>query len=339
VNALSIGQWQQIPNTSISSVEPSPIPLGTNRDSKVIAWTSFVVDTRTSKVYSVANGGHNNYAGNEVDVLDLERDQPVWSQILPPTPNSQITNGQSYYADGRPTSRHTYYGVTLDEFNDRIMLFSGAIWCDTGCGHAAISSYNIGINAYSPSTTHGSVSSQFGGSSGTFAANPLTGDVYALADSSTGKWTRSSNTFANLSPIGTPPHGGFYSMSAFDTSRGRILFLGGSSSNRHTYTLSSNTFAQVTLTGPNANVSSADQGALVYVPAIDSYLLRIRDAGGTVYQVNAATFEATTFPTTGGASIPLTENGPFNKFLYVPRLRGAVYVPVYDGGVWFLRVH
>src|SRR4029079_191699 len=59
VNALGVGQWTQIPNTHMSSVEPSPVPAGnTGPNSKVIAWTSFVIDPRDSTVYSPANGGH-----------------------------------------------------------------------------------------------------------------------------------------------------------------------------------------------------------------------------------------------------------------------------------------
>jgi hypothetical protein len=78
---------------------------------------------------------------------------------------------------------------------------------------------------------------------------------------------------------------------------------------------------------------------MVYVAAIDSYLIRLANAGGAVYQMKAANFAVTTFPTTGGASVPSTLNGPFNKFLYVPRLGGCIYVPDYLGNAWFLRVH
>jgi len=128
VNNLQPGQWYEIPNTSLSSVDPSPIPPGVEGPAaKVIDWTSFVVDTRTSKVYSVANGGHQGYGGNEVDALDLERSQPLWSQVLAPTPAAQVLNCQAFYADNTPTSRHTYYGVTFNEFDDRFMLFSGAL--------------------------------------------------------------------------------------------------------------------------------------------------------------------------------------------------------------------
>src|SRR5262249_43275709 len=73
VSALPTGQWFEIPGTAMSSVEPNPAPPGgSGPASKVIAWTGFVVDIRDSKVYSVANGGHNDYSGNEVDALDLE---------------------------------------------------------------------------------------------------------------------------------------------------------------------------------------------------------------------------------------------------------------------------
>ena len=325
----------------MSSVAPTPRPNGnTGPQSKVIAWTSFVVDTRTSKVYSVANGGHQDYSGNEVDVLDLERDQPAWTQVLPPTPSAQLSNCQSYYRDDAPASRHTYYGVTLDEIGDRIMLFGGGSWCNVGGFHTAISSYNIGANTWSPPGTHGSIPSGFAGVVA-YARDPSTGDVYASYEFNFSRWNRSAsgNTFIKLNPTGTVPAGNG-AMSAMDTTRGRILILGGSASSRHVYTLSSNSFATITLGGSSAtNLSAANAGAMAYVAAIDRYLVRFGGPGGTVYQIDPSTFEATTFATTNGESIPETTNGPYNKFLYVPRLRGSVYVPSYSGNAWFLRVH
>ncbi len=339
VSALSPGEWHQIPNTSMSGIEPSPRPPGnTGPASKVIAWTSFVVDTRTSKVYSLANGGHYDYAGNEVDELDLERPQPVWAARLGPTPNAQITGCGSYYADDRPTSRHSYYGVTLNEFEDRIMLFGGGIWCANGTTHTAISSYNISANTWSPSTAHDHIPVIFAGVPA-YSRDPFTGNVYVSRNFAFGRWNRSTNTFTNLTPGGSGPAGDG-AMSAMDTTRGCILFLGGPAASRHYYTLSTNAWTQVTLTGPNAaDVSGAGKAAMVYVEAIDRYLIRLGGAGGTVYQVHPSTFEVTVFATTGGASVPSTQNGPYNKFLYAPRLRGIVYVPSYSGNVWFLRAH
>jgi len=339
VSALSIGQWAQIPNTAMAGVAPSARPAGsTGPESKVVAWTSFVVDTRTSKVYSVANGGHSDYAGNEVDVLDLETAAPAWRQVLAPTPDARLTNCQSYYADDTPAARHSYYGATLDEFGDRIMLFGGAIWCIKGGFFTPISSYNVAANAYSPPAAHGNLPDAFAGVTA-YSLDPSTGDVYAFLYSNYGRWNRSSNTFAKITPKGRGPEGGS-AMSAMDTTRGRILIVGGYRSDRHTYTLSSNTFAPVTLAGAGAaEVSRAGQGALVYVAAADRYLVRLGGPGGTVYQIHPATFEVAAFPTTKGEAIPETQNGPYNKFLYVPRLKGIVYVPSYSGNAWFLRIH
>jgi chitodextrinase len=336
VSALAVGAWFQIPNTAMDSVEPVPQPSGnTGPQSKVVAWTSFVVDTRTSKVYSLANGGHNDYAGNEVDVLDLETATPSWSQLLAPTQPAQLTNCQSYYSDGRPVSRHSYYGVTLNELEDRIMLFGGAHWCVNGGFHTAISSYNITSNNWSPSNTHGNMPGSFSGVAA-YSRDPNTGDVYGVRGGSFARWTRSSNTVnASMNASGTPPPGD-EAASAFDTTRGRILFLGNNS--RHYYTLSSNSWAAVTITGANAANVTGGSNAMIYVPTLDSYLVRLDTSGGTVYQISASNFQATTFSTVGGSSIPATQNGPYNKFLYVPRLQGAVYVPSYGGNAWFLRL-
>jgi hypothetical protein len=170
-----------------------------------------------------------------------------------------------------------------------------------------------------------------------YILDPSTGDVYVNGGRAIGRWSRSSNTFTTLIPTGIASSG--YTMSAFDTSRGRIFILGNVDQDHHLYTLSSNEWSTVPLSGANASdVFDVEQGAMVYVAALDLFLIRRDVAGGTVYQVNASTFEVTTFATTA-ASIPSTQNGPYNKFLYVPRLRGAVYVPSYFGNAWFLRLH
>jgi chitodextrinase len=343
MTGMSVGQWVQIPSTAISSVQPNPLPDGTNADSKVIAWTSFVMDTRSSKVYSPANGGHRNYAGNEVDMLNLESNAPAWVQLLAPTPAAQVTDCASYYSDGRPTSRHSYYGVTLNEFNDRIMLFAGANWCAAGGFHRATSSYNISANTWSASTTHPDLPNSIS-TPGTFATalDPLTGNVYIAGAANYVRWNRSSNQFQSLNFNGGPA--GNESMSAFDTTRGRFFVLGGTNSDHHYYTVSSDSWTSAPINGANAaDVSSAGQAAMVYVSAIDRFLVRLEAPGGTVYQVHPSTFEVTTFATTGGSTIPEGKvsgaGGPYNKFLYSPRLGGAVYVPDYSTGVWFLRTN
>jgi hypothetical protein len=349
VNALSVGQWFEIPNTSIRSVDPSPTPAGnTGPRSKIDTWTSIGVDTRTSRVYSLAGGGHSDYAGNEVDMMDLEdpSGNPTWVQLLAPTQAAQVGNCTSYYADDHPASRHSYYGITLNEFGDRFMLFGGVTWCSAGGFDNPVSSYNITANTWSPSSTHADLPASAFFSIAAYTLNPLTGDVYAAASFNYARWTRASGAngaFVILNPSGNGPKGDS-TPTAMDTTRGRILYLGGNNPppDHHLYTISSNSFTTITPTGAvSADVSAvanAQNTALLYVDALDRFLVKLDGAGGTVYQINPTTFEVSQFPTTGGSSIPTTVNGVYNKFRYVPRLRGIIYTPTGNGNAWFLRI-
>jgi len=305
---------------------------------KADAWNSLVVDPVTSRVYNVAAGGHNDYAGNEVEYLDLNKAVPNWVLALAPTPNSQLSNCGSYYGDGRPAARHSYYGITYSPEGRRIFLLGGAHWCERGGFHDAISSYNLDSNTYSSSSAHGSWDTE-GAIVPGCCADPSTGDVYVLHNWKIGRWRPRTNTWTgNLNASG-PSSYGEYTCSAYDSTRGRAFFLGGSSGTNHTYTPATNAMAAVTLNGSAAGVVKGDERGMVYVPAIDAFLVRSRGSGGTVYRINAGTFECTALATTGGGSVPSTTNGPYNKFLYVPQLRGVIYVPTYDGNAWFLRLH
>ena len=332
VNALAIGQWYEIPNSAMRNAD-LPNPPG-GAQNKVNAWNSFVADPRTSKVYSAAAGGHGDYGGNEVDMLDVEREVPVWTELLA---RSNVPTGNvNYYPDGTPTSRHIYYSITFDEFNNRVMLFGGARFGDGFFTHK-MDSYNLTTNSYSPAGTHPDLPTVLQGTKAV-VLDPNTGNAYFLQDLVLGRWNRSSNTVQTLSPSGSGAGGG-EAASAFDTSRNRILFAGGFFDDHHIYTLPTNAWTSITFSGANAANVRGSQMGMFYVAALDRFLVRRAGSGGTVYQINPSTFEATTFPTTGGASIPATMNGPYNKFLYLPRLGGAVYVPTYDGNVWFLRLH
>ena len=331
VSALAIGQWYEIPDSAMRGADlPNP-PRGAHN--KVNAWNSFVADPRTSKVYSVATGGHNDYSGNEVDMLEMEREDPRWTELLA---RSATTRDAEYYADGRPASRHTYYGVTFDPWNDRVMLFGGARF-QIGAFSLNIDSYNLITNSYSPQGTHPKSQPALKGTQAV-AFDPNTGDVYLAQDSVLGRWNRSTNTVETLEPRGSGAWGG-EAASAFDTARGRILFAGGHLKDHHYYTPSRNTWTAITFTGANASTMTNGQMGMFYVPGLDRFVVRTAPAGGAVYQINPSTFEVTTLPTTGGAAIPSTLNGPYNKFLYLPRLGGAVYVPTYEGNAWFLRLH
>lgn len=162
------------------------------------------------------------------------------------------------------------------------------------------------------------------------------GSIYLFGNFQIARWSPTTNLLSVLTTTG-----GIYANEtacAFDSLRNRFFLVGGKQAEHHTYSPDTGTLTPVTLSGMTGSVSHGDL-AMHYVPALDTFLVRGADAGGAVATVNPSTFEVGSFPTTGGASIPGTLNGPFNKFLCTPRLRGCVYVPTYDGNAWFLRTH
>lgn len=294
------------------------------------------VDESTSTLWQVAGGGHTDYAGNEVEKIALNVTSPAWAQVLAPTTNANLLDAD-YYSDGKPAAVHHYYGIGWNSADSRIMLVGGSRW-NSGAISAKTNSFNIGGGTYSASGTHtdlpASVNVQEERSQGRDSRND---NIYVFANFNVAKWTRSTNTWSSPISGQTAP---FFQRAgcAFDSSRNRFFLLNESARNNfQTYDPDGNSFSTQTLTG--TSLAATDRRSLVYVSAIDAFLVREAGAGGTVYKIDAATNVVSDFGATGGGSIPATTNGPNNKFLYVPALQGCVYVPEYTGNVWFLRVH
>jgi len=331
----AVGEWRQISNSALSTA-PRAVAVGGNTgpQSKVIAWNSLAIDNRDSSVYSVANGGHHDYAGNEVNRIRLLDGAPRWTEPRASTPSSQTTENSTHYADGRPASRHTYYGVVINESRNRAMVLGGSRW-GNGWMLPSVDGFNLGNNDWDAAGSYPNAPSEFTANFGSAVTqNRATGDIYVFMGYAVSRWSSASNTWTRLSNTGAS---GQYAASAMDTKRNRILVVGGDNNDRGLYDMASNTMSSVTLSGPNASDMAGDGNGMVYDPGLDSYLLRKAGAGNTIYRINAQTFYVDTLPNTSGASIPNAVNGVWNRFLYVPQLKGVIYFPSYDGNAWFVR--
>jgi hypothetical protein len=293
-----------------------------------------VLDHTTSTLYQVAGGGHGGYAGNEVEKLVLNVASPAWVQVLAPSTSGNVQEA-AYYLDGRPCSRHHYYGLTFDASNSRLMLVGGSRWGASSGILIELDSFNIGSGAYSADNTHPDIATSVNSQEvKSVCRDDRNDNIYVFANFNVAKWTRSTNTWS--SPVSDQTAPFFDSQpSAFDSSRNKIAILMGATIEE--YDPDGNTFTTRTLTGTSLTATTED--GLQYIPALDVFLVRQNGSGGTVYQINASTFVVSTFTTTGGASVPSTLNGPHHKFRYVPNLSGCIYVPTYTGNAWFLRVH
>jgi hypothetical protein len=135
---------------------------------------------------------------------------------------------------------------------------------------------------------------------------------------------------------------------AVDTQRNRLLWVKGYGPNT---AMSCNlATGGWTSTAFPASEAKADFEALsqslgiVYVPQIDKFLLRASAAGSKVYAIDPVTFAVTYLATTGGDSVPKSaplssEQGVYNRWLYVPALSGVVYFPYAGSNAWFLRLY
>jgi hypothetical protein len=334
---VAVGEWRQVAGTALASA-PRAVVVGGNTGaiSKVIAWNGFSIDTRDSSIYSVANGGHHDYAGNEVNRIRLTDSAPAWAEPRPATPTSQLVDSATHYADGRPTSRHTFYGTVLNERRGRAMVLGGSQW-GNGFMFPTMDGFNLSSSDWDAARTYPNTMADFNvGMACAVTEQKSTGDIYTFANYAVMRWSNASNAWTRL--LANTPVYGQYAASALDTRRNRILVAGGLTNDRGLFDIATNTMQTVTFSGPNASAMSGDTGnGLVYDPALDAYLLRKPGAGATLYRINAQTFAVDTVPNTNGASIPSATNGVWTRFLYVPQLKGVVYFPSYDGNFWFLR--
>jgi hypothetical protein len=376
---LAVNEWTEITGSSMSNTPPSSYQQfgGSAEHCRVDNWNGFAIDTRNNTLWGLGNGGHGDYFGNEVMKLDINADAPEWVEWLPPTPYSAGFSAASFPASARHyddatrlTGQHSYYNHQMLERQDRVLrVYSGSVSSGAGTGFWTVDGFDVtvaqGVNGTDPVATFPDV---FPGSTGMSQASgtckdPDTEKIYFFpAENGTVRvFTPASSglggTWAN---VGSLPAGlnGTEAMSAFDTRRGRILVAGQSypyDSNVmkfHYLTVSGATWSSEltsTMSGEAKAtlIAARAGGGMVYVPYLDAYLVRLGPTGSQVIKIDASTFACTFLTTTGGSAIAATDpvGGPtiyenvYNKWLFVPSLRGVVYYPQYTSNLWFLRLY
>ncbi len=285
--------------------------------------------------------------------------------------NSPPPNSRARYSDGQPASRHTYYQSQFLERHGRALATGGSI-SSPGTGYQDTDGFDVdvasGVNGWSaayayPGSQGGVGAGNAGGSLSVIAAacckDPTTEIVYTFSGSRVHKLIPSI-----AGPTATAGSGATYSFStlswnsaypysegpsAVDTTRSKILWTNGYGLGVFTFDIASGTLdAEHTYTGAGAaglTALPASAGA-IYIPRLDAYLIRGAASGATVYSVNPATFAVTTLSTTGGSGIPAQSGsgaagatGVYNKWQFVPHLRGAVYLAGAAHNTWFLRLY
>ena len=356
VTSLPLLQWYQIPNTKLSDVAPTPQSLGiTGPASKIIAWNGAALKRQGSVYMLGAAGGHEDYAGNEVDALQLNTETPRWVELSPPTPNSQIIDRSQFYLDLKPGASHTYSATQFINARNRMIVVASpgmdfvsglppppANWPYTDTlasanGSVRSFSFNFATNTWDKPDYFASYTGDGDYIAALVAKHPVTEDVYYSRNYGGGwwRWTQATNTWSKLSDSTRAP---WFAGAAIDPIRNRMLIVGG-------YVPAevrdlSGTRISASFGGLGAAaLQLGDYTGVIYDEVNDVFLViynNLATGNISVLRVDAATWFVDALPITG---IPPTnrENGIHNSVQYVPELGGIVIANSYTDNVMFMR--
>ena len=169
-----LNTWISIPGTSGAG------------GSAINAFSMFVVKQSTAELISAASGGHTDSYDNGVYSIRLTDNAPAW--VTRKAGSTVVQEAVLYYADGLPTSRHTYqhnhYIPSLDA-----VLMAG---CRFGYGGAApegpgMDLFSLSTNQWLPRYTYPDI--------------PAASGNGIVKDGSGGIWTTSGKRFDTATSI------------------------------------------------------------------------------------------------------------------------------------------
>lgn len=350
VSALSLWQWYAIPNTNLSGIVPSPQPPG-SPSAKVDAWNGGALRRSGSWYVLGACGGHNDYAGNEVNAIQLNSETPTWTQKTTPTISSLCYNaGTQFYGDYQPAATHTYYATVYSDATDQMIVMPSpglgltiGVSPPGGWPYPNDSSYLPFVynwNAGWKDPRDGDYPAGYPGSGDwtacMVAKNPSTGLIYYRRSGGSSLYTFNPSTGA-WATVGSN-WSQDYCGAAVDPTRGRMLVAGNYDQNIQPKIRSLSTGADLGLsftgdTSPFVTISPT----ILYDEANDTYLL-IRNSGGSIIvrRVTAGGLVIDT-PSMTGTPPAARTNGVYGAAQYVPELKGFMIHASYSGSVYFVR--
>lgn len=332
----AINEWVVVPGgkpSTASGLLPAvPGSMGTTGQRSITdAWGgAFYHGTR----FFVHGGGHGDYGGNEVGAIDLADESPTWDLLVERTPVGSIIGGSNYYADGMPTSRHTYYGMKVVESAGvpRMLRFNAWMgFAYNGGGGAAdvrttaVDAFRLDTNAWEPAA-FGPVTT-ITGSSSAVAQDVATGDCFVWhgSNGTIQHYVAATNGCSQVADLaGTEGNG---AAMVFDHLNGRLVRFGGSGHGCTYWDVESGTKNTPTLIGPGAATfagSWAGVSALgiAHDPARNVVYL-CKD--GALLKVRLSDFYVEPVTSTGVAPVAAA-NGTWGRFCYIAQMDCVVYL-------------
>jgi hypothetical protein len=323
-----VGEWIAIPGTA-------GLPVGLNNN----AYGDMTLRPSDSTLLVVAAGGHSDGSSNGAASLKLSDDAPAW---VARRDSSTPTPDVNYYADGRPTARHTYHHTHYIASRDAVMLAG----CNVGYGpntptHPGVDLFDLTTNDYTsrvPSPTYPNVPAGYG----------------TVQDGDGHIWTQTGHKLnVNTATWSQPGTGSLLRFpAAYDSIRNKIFAMqwrdGQDSGDFQLYARELDP-----ATGNSVDITFNSSAALTALIAATPMYAGMAFCplngkfyfihGGETQKLYIATPNAgnwdMTVQTIAGATVPATQVGTILKrLLWVPALQGFVLQTNFNSNLNFMRM-
>ena len=330
-------QWVELPGTTLADVAvKNPVNGETvHPNGRIDAWNGLAANRDDDRVYLACAGGHADWAGNEVYMIDFALEKPTWTMLRAPT--TTIATDVPYYSDGRPSSTHLYYALQFVRAKNRIFKMSaGSVWGSGNSNNTFVDAFDLAKGDWDAKGTW--TDSPAGNAiNRPYAQDPVTDDVFTFGAGKFWRWTSSTGTwkslgdkpsYANDDIVGGAP-------TVADPVRARaVFFVNAYKPGQGLAVAYAGGVTDLTVGGPAAAQVTKTQNGIQFVPSEDAFVLKT-DKGGEVVRIDPTSYAATVLPTTGPTP-PDAINGVYTRFLYLPYLKGIVYLPSHAANFWFL---
>jgi hypothetical protein len=333
--------WYQIPNTAYQKVCPSYSDIQGQSGCSAVAnaWGSAWADSKRNRMV-LFGGGHSDYFGNEVYVLDLNANPISITLGKDASHGSAISNLNSCpdtYSDGNPGSRHDNDGMAYLASQDLYFIHGGNL---ANCGSFTNSYWtlNPGTMAWArlsvPSTAP---NPNLNGSSSTLDYDTVSGKVYMVETNGNTfwQWTPGTNvwTVLNGNVGGACDTHGYEHSSVIDPVRRLYFCLGVGDANKISlnapYTVSN-------LSMKNCGTIAADNGPGLAYDSLQG-LIVMWSGGDTVYLYNPDTDSCTSQTYSGGPGAQQS-SGTYKRFQYFPALGVFILINSSSQNAYALRL-
>jgi len=342
IDGLLPGHWYEIPNSHLRTVVPSPAPAG-DVTAIIDAWSGGAYDTDREQLI-VWGGGHVDYAGNEVYTFGpMTSGSPAWTRRT--TPSTADQDCGAGYADGTPTSTHTYgtlaYAPNVQKF------FSMGLGANYPCGSESGQIWSMSMATYQWDAMSSNPSIG-GGAQGSFSAyDSATGYIWVRPNASSNLKAFNPVTRTFAGSYGDGQYINIEMTGAIDPVRRIMVGIGGYGGGQATRCWLLNTPGTVfnPTTSGDKTPETGDSRGFQFHPLSGKFVAWF--GGSSVYTLtppsdlrNGTWVWAKVDPASGNTVTPTAENarGTYGRFRYIPSLDIFICVNSIDENVYVYKL-